>query len=132
MCVVYARTRIYVVSHPRVHAATYTRGHNAHNRTCAPTIYKLYARCNRSYKQFNYVYASEITRLSINGITTWRRGTLTGRPRRVIARANNKIGYLPRMTRCAGALNRCIFKCTRDVNWHKRAARARISRCDVL
>ena len=89
----------------RVHAnRVYVRAHNAHNRTCAPTIYKLYARCNRSYKQFNYVYASEITRLSINSITTWRRGTLTGRPRRVIARANNKIGYLSRVaTRCCGS-----------------------------
>ncbi|KAL0101622.1 hypothetical protein PUN28_019039 [Cardiocondyla obscurior] len=44
----YACARIHGASRPRM------RRDNAHNRTCAPTIYKPYARCNRSYKQFNY------------------------------------------------------------------------------
>jgi len=79
-------------THPRIH--TRTHAHNADNRTCAPAIYKLYARCNRSYKQFNYVYASEITRLSMSGITTWRPDRSLGY--RVIARSDNKIGYLSR------------------------------------
>lgn len=70
-----ARARAHKFTHRVVPTRTqHTSKRNVDNRTCAPAIYKLYARCNRSYKQFNYVYASEITRLSINSITTWRRG----------------------------------------------------------
>jgi len=109
-------------THPRMY--TRTHAHNADNRTCAPAIYKLYARCNRSYKQFNYVYASEITRLSMNGITTWRPDRSLGY--RVIARSDNKIGYLSR-TRARVCdsleiLNRRAFTYTRCANWHKCAA----------
>jgi len=122
-----ARARIHVYTHACTHARTHA--HNADNRTCAPAIYKLYARCNRSYKQFNYVYASEITRLSMSGITTWRPDRSLGY--RVIARSDNKIGYLSlshsRARTCDSLeiLNRRAFTRTRCANCHKRTVRAR-------
>lgn len=100
VCVCARALRVWSREFPpcRTHAFARIHPHKRrHNNTPARRQFTSYtARCNRSYKQFNYVYASVITRLSINGITTWRRARdpATGRPRRVIAHTDNKIGRL--------------------------------------